>query len=54
MAHLNLAHPQLKPAPIVRYEIARDVSRAKQLFAAAVISTVVIIVMAAMFLSVVR
>jgi hypothetical protein len=54
MAHLDLAHPDLKPAPIVRYEIQRDLSRAKQLFAAAVVSAMIIIVMAAMFLTAVQ
>jgi hypothetical protein len=54
MAHLDLSHLELKPAPIVRYEIERDLSRAKQLFAAAVVSTVIILVMAAMFLTAVQ
>jgi hypothetical protein len=51
MAHLNIAHPDLKPAPIVRYEIEQDLSRAKQLFAAAVACTAVIVVMAGLFLT---
>ena len=54
MAHLNLAHPDLKPAPIVRYEIERDMSRAKQLFAAAIVASVMILVMAGMFLTAVH
>jgi hypothetical protein len=54
MAHLDLAHPDLKPAPIVRYEIARDLSRAKQLLVGSIIAAMMIIVMAAMFLTAVQ
>lgn len=51
MAHLDLAHADMKPAPIVRYEIAQDQSRAKTLLVASVIATAMIVVMAAMFLT---
>jgi hypothetical protein len=54
MAHLNLAHPALKPAPIVRYEIEQDLSRAKQLLVAAIVATTIIVVMAGMFLTAVN
>ena len=38
MAHLDLAHADMKPAPIVRYEIAQEHSRAKTMFVASVIA----------------
>ena len=54
MAHLDLAHPALKPAPIVRYEIERDMSRVKQLLVGAIVATMIIVVMAGMFLTAVH
>lgn len=54
MAHLELGHSDMKPAPVIRYEIALEHGRAKQLFVAAVISTMMILVLAAMFLSAVQ
>ena len=51
MAHVDLGHADMKPAPIVRYEIAQGVSRAKTMFVAAVIAAAMIVVMAAMFLT---
>ena len=54
MAHLDLAHADMKPAPIVRYEIAQEHSRAKTMFVASVIAAAMIVVMAAMFLTAVR
>jgi hypothetical protein len=41
----------MKPAPIVRYEIELEHGRVKQMLVAAVISTAMILVLAAMFLS---
>jgi hypothetical protein len=54
MAHLELSHADMKPAPMVRYEIAQDVSRAKQMFVGSVIAAMMIIVLAAMFLTAVH
>lgn len=54
MAHIDLSHSDMKPAPLVRYEIAQDMSRAKQLFVGAVIVATMIVVMAGMFLTVVN
>ena len=54
MAHLDLAHADMKPAPIVRYGIAQEHSRAKTMFVASVIAAAMIVVMAAMFLTAVR
>jgi hypothetical protein len=54
MAHLDLAHADMKPAPIVRYEIAQDQSRAKTMFVGSVIAAAMIVVMAAMFLTAVH
>jgi hypothetical protein len=51
MAHLDLAHADMKPAPMVRYEIAQAHSRAKQMFVGSVIAAAMIVVMAAMFLT---
>ena len=51
MAHLELDHADMKPAPIVRYEIAQGISRTKQMFVVSVIAAVMIVVFAAMFLS---
>ena len=54
MAHLDLSHADMKPAPIVRYEIAQEHNRAKTLLVGSVIAAVMIVVMAAMFLTGVR
>ena len=54
MAHLDLAHADMKPAPIVRYEIAQDLSRAKQMLVGSIIAATMIVVMAAMFLTAVH
>ncbi|HWV01315.1 MAG TPA: hypothetical protein VN109_09125 [Devosia sp.] len=54
MAHLDLAHADMKPAPIVRYEIAQEYSRAKTLLVGSVIAAAMIVVMAAMFLTAVH
>ena len=51
MAHLDLGHADMKPAPIVRYEIAQEQGRAKTLLVGSVIAAVMIVVMAAMFLT---
>jgi len=51
MAHLDLSHAVMKPAPLVRYEIAQDVGRAKQLLVLSVIAASIIVVFAALFLS---
>ena len=51
MAHLDLAHSDMKPAPIVRFEIAQDISRAKAMVVGSVIAATMIVVMAAMFLT---
>ena len=54
MAHLELGHSDMKPAPIVRFEIAQEQSRAKTMFVASVIAAMMIVVMAAMFLTAVH
>jgi len=54
MAHLELGHADMKPAPIVRYEIAQDQSRAKTMLAGSIIAATMIVVMAAMFLTAVH
>lgn len=54
MAHLDLSHADMKPAPIVRFEIAQDFSRTKQLFVLSVIAAAMIVVFAALFLDTVR
>jgi hypothetical protein len=54
MAHIDLSHADMKPAPIVRYEIAQGVSRAKQMFVVSIVAAMVIVVMAAMFLTAVN
>jgi hypothetical protein len=53
MAHIDLAQSDMKPRAVVRYEIARDQSRAKQFLVAAVISSTMILVIAALFLDLV-
>jgi hypothetical protein len=54
MAHLDLSHADMKPAPIVRYEIAREHSRAKQMLVMSIIAAAMIVVFAALFLHTVR
>lgn len=54
MAHIDLSHADMKPAPIVRYEIAQEFGRAKTLLVGSVVAAAIIIVMAAMFLTVVQ
>ena len=51
MAHLELDHADMKPAPIVRYEIALDHSRAKTMLVGSIIAAMMIVVMAGMFLT---
>ena len=51
MAHLDLSHADMKPAPIVRYEIAQAHGRAKTLLVGSVIAAMMIMVMAAMFMT---
>lgn len=50
MAQLQLSHAQMKPAPVVRYEIAQAHSQAKQMLVMAVIASATIVVFAALFL----
>lgn len=54
MAHLDLSHADMKPGAMVRYEIAQDHTRAKQLLVASVIASAMILVLAAMFLTMVQ
>ena len=54
MAHIDLAHADMKPAPVVRYEIAQGASRVKQMFVISVIAATMIVVFAAMFLTAVQ
>ena len=54
MAHLDLSHAEMKPGALVRYEIAQDHTRAKQLLVASVIAASMIVVLAAMFLTLVQ
>ncbi len=51
MAHIELGHADMKPAPVVRYEIAQGHGRAKQMLVGSVIAATMIMVLAAMFLS---
>jgi hypothetical protein len=53
MAHLDLDISDMKPSAVVRYDIAQAHGRAKQLFVASVIASAMIVVLAAMFLTVV-
>ena len=50
MAHIELSPSDMKPSPIIRYEIAQEHSRAKMLLVASVIATMMIVVLAGMFL----
>jgi hypothetical protein len=54
MAHLELSHADMKPAPLVRYEIAREHSQAKQMLVMAIIAAAMIVVFAGLFLDMVR
>jgi hypothetical protein len=54
MAHLHLSHADMKPASVVRYEVAQAHSQAKQLLVMAVIASAMIVVFAALFLDTVR
>lgn len=51
MAHLELGHADMKPGALVRYDIAQDHSRAKQLLVASTIAAAMIVVLAGMFLT---
>ena len=51
MAHLDLDSTDMKPAALVRFEIAQEASHAKQLLVAAVIASAMIVVLAGMFLT---
>jgi hypothetical protein len=50
MAHIDLSSTGLKPGALIRYEIAQEATQAKQLLVAAVISTAMILVIAALFM----
>ncbi|MEO6015117.1 MAG: hypothetical protein ABIQ30_16230 [Devosia sp.] len=54
MAHLDLDHSDMKPGALIRYEIAQDAGRAKQLLVASVIASMMIVVLASMFLTAVH
>ena len=54
MAHLHLSHADMKPASIVRYEVAQEHSQAKHFLVMAVIASAMIVVFAALFLDTVR
>jgi hypothetical protein len=54
MAHIDLDHSDMKPSALVRYDIAQQHSRAKRLLVASVIAATMILVLAAMFLTMVR
>lgn len=51
MAHLDLDISDMKPSAMVRYDIAQEHGRAKQLLVASVIASAMIVVLAAMFLT---
>lgn len=51
MAHIDLDSIDMKPAALVRFEIAQQASQAKQLLVAAVIASAMIVVLAGMFLA---
>ncbi len=51
MAHIDFAHSEMKPAQVVRYEIAQAHSQAKQMLVASVIAAAMIVVLAGMFLT---
>ena len=52
MAHIDLSHSDMKPSALVRFEIAQQQGQAKQLLVASVIAAAMIVVLAAMFLTV--
>jgi hypothetical protein len=54
MAHLHLSHANMKPASVVRYEVAREHTQAKQLLVMSVIAAAMIVVFAALFLDTVH
>lgn len=51
MAHIDLAHADMKPGALVRYDIAQEYSRAKRLLVASTVAAAMIIVLAAIFLT---
>jgi hypothetical protein len=51
MSFIHLSHSDMKPAPLVRYDIAQEHSRAKQLLVGSVIAAAMIMVLAGMFLT---
>jgi hypothetical protein len=51
MAHIDLDSADMKPAALVRFEIAQQASHAKQLLVAAVIASAMIVVLAGMFVT---
>ena len=51
MAHLDLDSIDMKPAALVRFEIAQQANHAKQLLVAATIAAAMIVVLAGMFLT---
>jgi hypothetical protein len=51
MAHIDLSHADMKPAPIIRYEIAQDISNAKRMLVVSIVAAITILVFATMFLS---
>lgn len=53
MAHIDLGSADMKPSALVRYEIAQDVSRTKQLLVASVVAAMMIVVLAGIFLTLV-
>jgi hypothetical protein len=51
MAHIDLDISDMKPAALVRFEIAQQASRAKQFLVGAVIASAMIVVLAGMFVT---
>ena len=51
MSHIDLELADMKPSALVRFEIAQQASRAKQLLVAAVIASAMILVLAGMFVT---
>lgn len=52
MAHIDLDISDMKPSALVRYEIAQEHSRAKQILVAAVVAAAMIVVVAGMFVTI--
>jgi hypothetical protein len=50
MAHIDLSSADMKPSALVRFEIAQQATRAKQLLVASTVATAMIVVLAGMFL----